>query len=72
MAAGDARTTVQGTVVAILPHALFRVATGDGHEVVAHAPEGLSRNFVRLVVGDRVTLELGPRDRGRGRIIRRD
>jgi translation initiation factor IF-1 len=64
------RTTVQGSVVAILPRALYRVMV-DGHEIVAHAPEGLGRNFVRLVVGDRVTVELEARDRGRGRIVRR-
>ena len=64
------RETVHGTVTAILPRALYRVVV-DGHEVVAHAPEGLSRNFVRLVVGDRVAVELEPRDRKRGRIVRR-
>jgi translation initiation factor IF-1 len=62
--------TVQGTVAAILPRALYRVLV-EGREVVAHAPEGLGRNFVRLVVGDRVTVELESRDRGRGRIVRR-
>ena len=65
------RTAVPGTVIAILPRALYRVAVGDGREVVAHATAGLGRNFVRLVVGDRVTVELSPRDAGRGRIVRR-
>jgi translation initiation factor IF-1 len=64
------RTTVQGEVVAILPRALYRVKV-EGRELVAHAPEGLGRNFVRLVVGDRVTVELEPRHDGRGRIVRR-
>jgi translation initiation factor IF-1 len=58
-------------VKAILPRALYCVALGDGHDVVAHAPEGLNRNFVRLVVGDRVTVELQAKDRSRGRIVRR-
>jgi translation initiation factor IF-1 len=62
---------VSGTVVAILPRALYRVAVGDGHEVIAHAPSGPGRNFVRLVVGDRVTVELSPRDTTRGRITRK-
>jgi translation initiation factor IF-1 len=65
------RTTVGGTVAAILPRALYRVAVADGAEVVAHVPSGLSRNFVRLVVGDAVTVELSPRDARRGRIVRR-
>ena len=59
---------VAGTVLAILPRALYRVAIDGGHEVTAHAAIGPGRNFVRLVVGDRVTVELSPRDRGRGRI----
>jgi translation initiation factor IF-1 len=60
--------TVGGTVMAILPRALYRVAIDGGHEVTAHAASGPGRNFVRLVVGDRVTVELSPRDQGRGRI----
>jgi translation initiation factor IF-1 len=43
----------------------------DGREIVAHAASGLGRNFVRLVVGDRVTIEMSPRDVTRGRIVRR-
>ena len=62
---------VTGTVLAILPRALYRVAVGHGHEVIAHAPSGPGRNFVRLVVGDRVTVELSLRDRTRGRITRK-
>jgi translation initiation factor IF-1 len=65
------RTTVAGRVMEILPRALYRVAIGDGHEVVAHAVSGAGRNFVRLVVGDDVTVELTARDRGRGRIVKR-
>ena len=62
---------VAGTVLAILPRALYRLAVGDGHEVVAHAVSGPGRNFVRLVVGDRVSVTLSRRDRGRGRITRK-
>jgi len=62
---------VAGTVRAVLPRSLYRVAIGEGREVVAHAVAGLDRNFVRLVVGDQVTVELSPRDVGRGRIVRR-
>ena len=69
--AGRARAAVTGTVMAVLPRALYRVAVGEGREVIAHAGAGLGRNFVRLVVGDRVTVEMSPRDAGRGRIVRR-
>ena len=63
---------VTGTVLAVLPRALYRVALEGGHEVTAHAVSGPGRNFVRLSVGDRVTVELSPRDVGRGRIVRRE
>jgi translation initiation factor IF-1 len=60
---------VAGTILAILPRALYRVDVGRGRELVAHAPGGPGRNFVRLVVGDRVTVEISPRDSTRGRIV---
>jgi translation initiation factor IF-1 len=62
---------VAGTVLAILPRGLYRVTVEGGHEVTAHVPSGPGRNFVRLVVGDRVTVELAARDTGRGRIVKR-
>ena len=57
--------------MAILPRALYRVTIDGGHDVTAHAATGPGRNFVRLVVGDRVTVELSPRDQGRGRITKK-
>jgi translation initiation factor IF-1 len=63
--------TVEGTVLAVLPRGLYRVRIEGGREVVAHAGTGTSRNFVRLVVGDRVVVALSARDLGRGRIVRR-
>jgi translation initiation factor IF-1 len=66
---------VEGTVLAVLPQALYRVALdggpGAGQEVRAHAASGPRVNFVRLLVGDRVAVELAPADRSRGRIVRR-
>jgi len=63
---------VSGTVLAVLPRALYRVAIEGGREVTAHAASGTGRNFIRLLVGDRVTVELSSRDFGRGRIVRKD
>jgi translation initiation factor IF-1 len=60
---------VEGTVVEMLPHGLFRVATERQHQVTAHVPSGPGRNFIRVLVGDRVRLELSPRDVSRGRIV---
>jgi translation initiation factor IF-1 len=65
-----APTTVEGTVVEVLPRALYLV-TVEGATITAHATTGLGRNFVRLVVGDRVKVEISVRDRTRGRIVRK-
>jgi translation initiation factor IF-1 len=61
----------RGTVREILPRALYRVALMDGNEIVAHAAAGPQRNFVRLVVGDAVIVQLAARDLTRGRVVRR-
>ena len=63
---------VSGTVRAVLPRALYRVRLDSGHTVVAHAAAGPGRNFVRLLVGDAVTVELTEKDMKRGRIVRRE
>jgi translation initiation factor IF-1 len=63
--------SVTGTVLEVLPRALYRVAVEGGREVVAHAASGTSRNFVRLLVGDTVVVELSPRDLSRGRVVRK-
>ena len=63
--------SVTGTVLEVLPRALYRVAVEGGREVVAHAASDTGRNFVRLLVGDAVTVELSPRDLSRGRVVRK-
>ena len=60
---------VEGTVIEQLPHGLYRVAIEHQRQVTAHAPSGPGRNFIRVLVGDRVRLELSPRDLTRGRIV---
>jgi translation initiation factor IF-1 len=62
---------VTGTVVEQLPSAMYRVRLEGGVEVLAHASGRIDRNFVRVLVGDKVRLELSPVDRGRGRIVAR-
>lgn len=64
-------STCQGLVVEELPQLLFRVNVGKGREVLAHAAGMAERNFVRLLPGDRVEIELGPADRTRGRILKK-
>jgi translation initiation factor IF-1 len=62
---------VEGRVVELLPHALVRVAIGGGRQVLAHLSGGARRNYVRVIVGDRVLVQLSPVDLGRGRVVRR-
>ena len=60
-----------GVVREQLPSALFRVVLEGGHEVVAHPSGDARRNFIRILVGDRVRVAMSPRDSTRGRIVER-
>ncbi len=62
---------VVGVVVEQLPSGLYRVRLEAGAVVTAHIADRIDRNFVRILVGDRVRLELSPVDSGRGRIVAR-
>ncbi|MEW6322143.1 MAG: translation initiation factor IF-1 [Acidobacteriota bacterium] len=64
----DARH-VEGVVLELLPSQLARVAVEGTHVVTAHLGEPVHRNFVRVLVGDRVRVVLMPADRTRGRIV---
>lgn len=65
------RAETAGTVREQLPNAMFRVELDTGHQVLAHASGDSGRNFIRLLTGDRILVELSPFDPGRGRIVRR-
>jgi translation initiation factor IF-1 len=58
-------------VIEQLPSSLYRVRLDEGTQVLAHVADRIDRNFVRVIVGDRVQLELSPVDGGRGRIVSR-
>ena len=62
-------TTVEGVVTEQLPSGLYRVRLDGGGVVMAHIADRIDRNFVRLLVADRVKLKLSPVDLGRGRIV---
>jgi translation initiation factor IF-1 len=64
--------TVEGKVLETLPNAMFRVELPNGHKVLAHVSGKMRMNFIRILPGDSVTLELSPYDLSRGRIIRRE
>ncbi len=62
---------VQGTVVEPLPNAMFRVELDNDHKVLAHVSGKMRMNFIRILPGDKVTVELSPYDLSRGRITYR-
>lgn len=62
---------VEGTVVEPLPNAMFRVELANGHKVLAHVSGKMRMNFIRILPGDRVKVELSPYDLTRGRITYR-
>jgi translation initiation factor IF-1 len=63
------RAAVTGIVVEQLPRALYRVRLDEGPVVTAHIADRVDRNFIRVLIGDHVRLELSPVDLGRGRIV---
>jgi translation initiation factor IF-1 len=62
---------VDGTVVEALPNAMFRVKLDSGHLLLAHISGKMRMHYIRILAGDRVTLELSPYDMTRGRIVYR-
>ena len=62
---------VEGTIVESLPNAMFRVERENGHRVLAHVSGKMRMNFIRILPGDKVKLELSPYDLTKGRIIYR-
>jgi translation initiation factor IF-1 len=62
---------VDGTVIEALPNAMFRVKLDSGHLLLAHISGKMRMHYIRILAGDRVTLELSPYDMTRGRIVYR-
>ena len=63
---------IEGTLVEKLPNAMFHVELENGHQVLAHTSGKLRMNYIRILPGDKVTLEMSPYDLSKGRIIWRD
>ncbi len=59
----------EGTVMEVLPNAMFRVQLDNGHEVLAHTSGKMRKNRIRVLAGDKVTVEMTPYDLSKGRII---
>ena len=63
--------TVEGTVVETMPNAMFRVELENGHRILAHISGKMRMHFIKILPGDKVSVELSPYDLTRGRIIYR-
>jgi translation initiation factor IF-1 len=64
--------TVEATVREALPNAMFRVELESGHEIVAHVSGKMRMHFIRILPGDKVTVEMSPYDLTKGRITYRE
>jgi translation initiation factor IF-1 len=71
MAVKEEKIEVEGEVVEALPSTMFRIQTDTGHEVLAKISGKMRKNYIRILPGDRVKVELSPYDLTRGRIIYR-
>ncbi len=59
---------IEGTILESMPNAMFRVELENGHEILAHISGKIRKNFIRILPGDRVKVEMTPYDLTRGRI----
>ena len=62
---------IEGTVIEKLPNAMFQVELENGHEILAHISGKIRKNFIRILPGDKVKVEMTPYDLSRGRITYR-
>jgi translation initiation factor IF-1 len=62
---------VEGVITHALPNAMFRVELANGHEVLAHISGKMRKNYIKVLIGDRVLVELSPYDLTRGRLTYR-
>jgi translation initiation factor IF-1 len=60
---------MEGTVVETLPNTMFRVELDNGHMVTAHISGKMRKNYIRILTGDKVTVQLTPYDLSKGRIV---
>ncbi|MGB5107834.1 MAG: translation initiation factor IF-1 [Candidatus Zixiibacteriota bacterium] len=67
----EATIKVEGKVLEPLPNAMFRVELDNGHKVLAHVSGKMRMHFIKILPGDKVTLELSPYDLTKGRIVYR-
>ena len=59
----------EGTISETLPNTMFRVKLENGHEIIAHISGRMRKNYIRILTGDKVTVQLTPYDLSKGRIV---
>jgi len=69
LASKDGAIEIEGTVAEALPNAMFRVELTNGHKILGHISGKMRKNYIRILPGDRVIVELSPYDLTRGRIV---
>lgn len=62
---------MEGTIIDTLPNTMFRVELENGHQVTAHISGKMRKNYIRILTGDKVKVELTPYDLSKGRIVYR-
>jgi len=70
--AKEDKIAIEGEVIDALPNAMFRVKLENGHEMVAHISGKMRKNYIRILTGDKVRVELTPYDLTKGRITYRE
>ena len=60
---------MQGTILETLPNTMFRVELENGHVIIAHISGKMRKNYIRILTGDKVTVEMTPYDLSKGRIV---
>ncbi|MCS7064602.1 MAG: translation initiation factor IF-1 [Methylacidiphilales bacterium] len=71
MSANSENIQIEGTVVEVMNHNLLRVSLSNGHRILCHAAGEMRLNFIKVLPGDKVLVELSPYDLTRGRVISR-
>ncbi len=69
--AKEGNIEMEGTIVDTLPNTMFRVKLENGHEVIAHISGKMRKNYIRILTGDKVKVEMTPYDLSKGRIVYR-
>ena len=67
----DSSIEVTGTVITVLPATMYKVQLDNGHEVLAHISGKMRKFFIKIAIGDKVTVEISPYDLSKGRITYR-